>query len=241
MGQFVTSWGAPDLPVVRGNFTEAQKVAAEFLGTAGLLAAIVGSGIMAERLANENAAITLLANSIATGAALLVLIYGLEHISGAHFNPAVTLIAAVKCETALGPSVLYIAGQFFGGVFGVVLANLMFGLPAVNISAKARTGPGQLLAEAVATFGLIGVISMFSRRRAQLTGAMVACYITAAYWFTSSTSFANPAVRLARALSNTFAGIAPASVVAFVAAQLLGATGGFLAFRWLDTEQNENG
>lgn len=217
-----------------------RKLAAEFLGTAGLLTVVVGSGIMGERLAGGNAAIALLGNSIATGAGLVVLIYGLGDISGAHFNPAVTLIAVINREMKPGSGAGYLAAQFLGAASGVILANLMFGLPAVNVSTKVRSGTGQVLAEFVATFGLIGVIALFSRFNPKLTGAMVACYITAAYWFTSSTSFANPAVTVARSLSNTFAGIAPASVPMFVLAQLVGAVAALAFFKWLTAVEKNN-
>ncbi len=217
-----------------------QKLVAEFIGTAGLLAIVVGSGIMGERLADGNAAIALLGNSIATGAGLVFLIYGFGNISGAHFNPAVTLTETASrrmdWETCAG----YIGVQIAGAVIGVVIANLMFDLPAVNISTKVRTGPGQFLGEVVATFGLIAVIRLGSRFHPKLIGALVACYITAAYWFTSSTSFANPAVTIARSLSDTFAGIAPASVPMFIAAQLVGAFAALLVFGWLLKEENSN-
>ncbi|HTH37442.1 MAG TPA: aquaporin, partial [Pyrinomonadaceae bacterium] len=163
-----------------------RKLAAEFLGTAGLLVVVVGSGIMGERLAGGNSAVALLGNSIATGAGLIVLTYGLAHISGAHFNPAVTLTAVINSEIKLSLGSGYIAAQFLGAAGGVIIANLMFELPAVNISTKVRAGWGQVLGEVVATFGLIGVIALFSRFGPKLIGAMVACYITAAYWFTSS-------------------------------------------------------
>lgn len=217
-----------------------RKLAAEFLGTAGLLAVVVGSGIMGERLAGGNAAVALLGNSIATGAGLIVLIYGLGNISGAHFNPAVTVTAIANRGIGAGLGLAYTAAQILGAAAGVVTANLMFELPAVNLSTKARTGGGQFLGEFVATFGLIGVIAVFSRFNPKLTGAMVACYITAAYWFTSSTSFANPAVTIARSLSNTFAGIAPASIPMFIAAQLAGAFAALVFFKWLVAVEDEN-
>ena len=217
-----------------------RKLAAEFLGTAGLLVVVVGSGIMGERLAGGNAAVALLGNSIATGAGLIVLIYGLAHISGAHFNPAVTLTAVINSEIKLSLGWGYIAAQFLGAAGGVIIANLMFELPAVNISTKVRAGWGQVLGEVVATFGLIGVIALFSRFSPKLIGAMVACYITAAYWFTSSTSFANPAVTVARSLSNTFAGIAPASIPMFILAQFAGAFAALLFFKWLTAVEEIN-
>lgn len=210
-----------------------RKLAAEFLGTAGLLAVVVGSGIMGERLAGGNAAVALLGNSIATGAGLLFLIYGLGNISGAHINPAVTITAAVNRDIDMRTGIAYVAAQFLGAAAGVVVADLMFELPVVNLSTKVRAGAGQFLGEFVATFGLIGVIAVFSRFNVKLTGAMVACYITAAYWFTSSTSFANPAVTVGRSLSNTFAGIAPDNVPMFVLAQLVGAFAALAFFKWL--------
>lgn len=217
-----------------------RSVASEFVGTAGLLAVVVGSGIMAERLADGNAAIALLGNSLATGAALVVFIYGFSDISGAHLNPVVTITEAVRRRELNSGVFIYLAAQFSGGAFGVVIANLMFELPAINVSTKVRSGSGQLLGEAVATFGLIGVIALGSRFHPKLVGAMVACYITAAYWFTSSTSFANPAVTVARSLSNTFAGIAPASVPCFIAAQLVGAFVALFFFKWLVDGEKES-
>jgi glycerol uptake facilitator-like aquaporin len=217
-----------------------RKLAAEFLGTAALLAVVVGSGIMGEQLAGGNAAVALLGNSIATGAGLIFLIYRLGNISGAHFNPAVTITAAVNRDIDVRSGIGYVSAQFFGAVAGVVVANLMFDLPAVNVSDKVRTGAGQFLGEFIATFGLIGVIAVFLRFNVKLTGVMVACYITAAYWFTSSTSFANPAVTIARSLSNTFAGIAPASVPMFILAQLAGAFTALVFFKWLVAEEKDN-
>ncbi len=210
-----------------------RKLFAEFLGTAGLLAAVVGSGIMGERLAGGNAAIALLANSIATGAALVFLIYGFAKLSGAHINPVVTLAEVFGGRLDVRTGIFYSASQIAGGILGVVTANLMFALPAVNFSTKVRSGPGQYLGEFVATFGLIGVIRLSVRSYPQLVGVMVACYITAAYWFTSSTSFANPAVTLARSLSNTFAGIAPESIPMFLVSQLAGAAAAIIVFNWL--------
>lgn len=217
--------------------TLSRKLAAEFLGTAGLLAIVVGSGIMGERLAGGNMAIALLGNSIATGTGLIVLIYGLGNISGAHFNPAVTLTEAVDGNITWTDTIWYGVVQTAGAIIGVVIANLMFEFPAINTSTKLRDGPAQFLGEFVATFGLIGVIRLGSKFHPKLVGSMVACYITAAYWFTSSTSFANPAVTIARSLSNTFAGIAPASVPMFIAAQLLGAITALLIFKWLLTAE----
>jgi glycerol uptake facilitator-like aquaporin len=214
---------------------------AEFLGTAGLLSVVVGSGIMGERLGGGNAAIALLGNSIATGAGLVFLIYGLGNISGAHFNPAVSLTETVSRRMSWVTCASYIVVQIAGAIAGAMIANLMFDLPAVNLSTKVRTGPGQFLGEFVATFGLIAVIRLGSRFHSHLTGVLVACYITAAYWFTSSTSFANPAVTIARSLSDTFAGIAPSSVPMFIAAQLVGAFAAILVFNWLLKEEDFNG
>ncbi|MEO7673245.1 MAG: MIP/aquaporin family protein [Pyrinomonadaceae bacterium] len=218
--------------------TFSRKLASEFIGTAGLLTIVVGSGIMGERLANGNAAVALLGNSIATGAGLVILIYGFGNISGAHFNPAVTLTAWAAGNIGASFGVAYVLVQIAGAIAGVAIANMMFELPAVNMSTKLREGPAQFLGEFVATFGLIGVIRLGSKFHPTLVGLMVACYITAAYWFTSSTSFANPAVTIARSLSNTFAGIAASSVPMFIAAQLSGAIVAMLVFRWLLAEGN---
>jgi glycerol uptake facilitator-like aquaporin len=195
----------------------------EALGTAFLLAAVVGSGIMAERLAGGNVAIALLANAIATGAALYALIVTFEPLSGAAFNP---LVSAALTMRGLAPKrtlLPHVVAQFAGGIAGVWLAHLMFDLPILQTSLKVRSGLGQWTAEAVATFGLVLVILLGAARKSPSLPAVVACYITAAYWFTASTSFANPAVTVARALSNTFAGIAPSSAPEFIVAQLVGA------------------
>lgn len=218
-----------------------KKLASEFIGTAALLAVVVGSGIMGERLSNGNAAVALLGNSVATGAALTVLIYGFSNISGAHFNPAVTISEAIERQHSIRLTIAYLAAQFSGAVLGVVIANLMFDLSPINLSTKVRSGPGQLLGEFVATFGLIGTIRLGSKFNPKLVGVMVACYITAAYWFTSSTSFANPAVTVARSLSDTFAGISLGSVPAFIAAQLVGTVFAVLVFRWLLAEEHKDG
>lgn len=220
--------------------TLSRKLAAEFLGTAGLLSIVVGSGIMGERLADGNSAVALLGNSIATGAGLIILIYGFSNISGAHFNPVVTLVEAFDGKIGPIDGLRYLAAQIAGAVLGVIVANLMFELSAVNISTKTRAGEAQFLGEFVATFGLIGVIRLGTTFHKKLVGAMVACYITAAYWFTSSTSFANPAVTIARSLSNTFAGIAPSSVPLFIVAQCAGATAAMLLFRWLLAEEDND-
>lgn len=200
-----------------------RPVAGEFLGTALLLATVVGSGIMAERLAGGNVAVALLANTGATGAILLVLITALGPLSGAHFNPAVTLAQAWRQAFAWSMVPAYLAAQIAGAVGGVLLAHAMFEEPLFQLSQKVRSGPAQALSEAVATFGLLLVIRLVSRRDPQRVAASVAAYICAAYWFTASTSFANPAVTIARALSDTFAGIRPADAPAFILAQLAGA------------------
>jgi glycerol uptake facilitator-like aquaporin len=217
-----------------------RKLTAEFIGTAGLLAVVVGSGIMGERLAGGNAAVALLGNSIATGAGLIFLIYGFGIISGAHFNPVVTLAENLGGRIEATTAIPYILVQIAGAITGVVLANIMFDLPAVNLSTKIRTGPGQYLGEFVATFGLIAVIRLGVRFHPNLVGALVACYITAAYWFTSSTSFANPAVTIARSLSNTFAGIAPESVPMFIVSQIVGAIAAVLFCNWLLLEVEDD-
>jgi arsenate reductase len=197
---------------------------AEFVGTAALLAGVVGSGIMAERLSPGDVGLQLLQNAIATAAVLVALILALQEASGAHFNPAVTLAARLSGGLSTREALEYTAAQITGAIVGVCLANLMFELPAIEISTKARTGPHLLLAEFVATLGLVGVIHGVVRSgRAHLAAYAVGAYIAGAYYFTSSTSFANPAVTIARALTDTFAGIAPANVTPFIAVQLLGA------------------
>jgi glycerol uptake facilitator-like aquaporin len=210
-----------------------RRLAAEFLGTAFLVAAVVGSGVMAERLSGGNVALALLANTIATGAALLALILTFGSISGAHFNPAVTMADALEGGLTWPEASGYIPVQILGGVAGTVVAHLMFGLPVISISNHIRSGPAQFLSEFVASFGLLSVIWGCSRLRSMAVPFAVGAYITAAYWFTSSTSFANPAVTIARALSDTFAGIRPIDVPLFIAAQLFGALGATLLFRWL--------
>jgi len=198
-----------------------------------LLAAVVGSGIMGERLAGGNMAIALLANTIATGAALIALILTFGPISGAHFNPAVTLADAAQGGTPWKDVPAYIAAQIAGALCGTAAANVMFGLPVFFASRHVRAGTAQLFSEFVATFGLLAVILSCARRRSAMAPFAVAAYITAAYWFTSSTSFANPAVTLARSLSDTFAGIRPADVPGFVLAQLIGAAAATILFWWL--------
>ena len=210
-----------------------RRVIAEGVGTALLLAAVVGSGIMGERLAGGNIAIALLANTIATGAALVALILTFGPISGAHFNPAVTVADASQGGLAWREVPGYLFAQTAGAVAGVWIAHLMFQERVFMLSMRARSGPAQMFSEFVATFGLVAVIWGCSRRRSAAVPFAVAAYITAAYWFTASTSFANPAVTLARALSDTFAGIRPADVPGFVVAQFLGAMAATLLFRWL--------
>ena len=210
-----------------------RSLIAEGLGTALLLAAVVGSGIMAERLSGGNNGVALLANAIATGAALYPLILSFDGLSGAHFNPAVSLVMGINRELAWRLVPAYAAVQTLGAVLGVWLAHLMFGIPILQTSPKLRTGIGQWASEFVATFGLIMVIECGRRRFAAQLPAAVASYIVAAYWFTSSTSFANPAVTIARALTATFAGIAPENAAAFIAAQFAGAVISALLFGWL--------
>ena len=199
-----------------------RRLLAEFLGAALLLATVVGSGIMAAKLAGGNIAIALLGNTLATGAMLPVLILIFGPISGAHMNPAVTLAMAARGDLSWRDAMFYLAAQVIGALAGVALAHLMFDLPLLQISATTRSSPGQWLSEAIATFGLMLTIFGCQARAANATPFAVGLYITAAYWFTASTSFANPAVTLARALSDTFAGIAPASAPMFIAAQLAG-------------------
>jgi glycerol uptake facilitator-like aquaporin len=208
---------APSLP---------RRIGAEGVGAFFLFAAVIGSGIMAENLAAGQEAVALLANTAATGAILFVLIAMLGPVSGAHMNPAVTLVAASRRELSWRDAAAYIGAQLAFGILGAWAAHLMFDLPALQLSVKARTGAGQWLSEAIATFGLILTILGTVRHRPALVPASVALYIVAAYWFTASTSFANPAITIARSLSDSFAGIAPADVPAFVAAQLAGAAAG---------------
>ena len=210
-----------------------RRVVAEAIGTALLLATVVGSGIMAERLAGGNVAIALLANTIATGAGLIALILTFGGISGAHFNPAVTVADASQRGLAWRDVAPYVVAQLVGAFAGVALAHIMFGEPLFSASRHARSGVSQLTAEFTATFGLVAVIWGCSRSRPTATPFAVAAFITAAYWFTSSTSFANPAVTLARAASDTFAGIRPADAPGFILAQAAGAACATLLFRWL--------
>jgi glycerol uptake facilitator-like aquaporin len=206
-----------------------RKFIAEFIGTAFLLAIVVGSGIMAVNLSKGNDAIALLGNTIATGAGLVFLILSFGGISGAHFNPAVTITERLP----LKETIIYLLGQMCGAIVGVVSANIMFELPAVFYSTKIRTGFAQYFSEFIATFGLIMVIRLGSKFHVKLVPFMVAAYIIAAYWFTSSTSFANPAVTIARSLSDTFAGIRPNDVLPFIVAQMLGAITASIVFGWL--------
>jgi glycerol uptake facilitator-like aquaporin len=210
----------------------ARRVTAEFTGTAFLVAAVVGSGIMAERLAGGNAALALLANTIATGAALVALILAFAPISGAHFNPAVSFAAALDGHLPVAEAGAYIAAQTAGGIAGTLAAHIMFSLPLISLSQHARAGSAQAFSEFIATFGLLAVI-WGTMSRANLVPFAVGAYITAAYWFTASTSFANPAVTIARSLSNTFSGIRPADVPYFIGAQFVGATAAILLFRRL--------
>jgi len=213
--------------------TLARRLAAEALGTAFLLAAVIGSGIMASRLADGNGALALLCNTIPTGAILVVLIAIFQPVSGAHFNPAVTLALAACNKHPWKDAAPYIAAQIAGAVLGAWAAHLMFELPVLQFGSTVRAGTGQWLAEAVATFGLLLAIFGCLARSPAMVPAVVGLYITAAYWFTASTSFANPAVTIARALSDSFAGIAPENVAAFIAAQLFGALLATLCAGWL--------
>jgi glycerol uptake facilitator-like aquaporin len=217
-----------------------RQLVAESLGTAFLLMAVVGSGIMGERLAGGNIAVALLANTMATGAALVVLISIFAPVSGAHFNPAVTLYFVMCGEMRVPEATLYIAAQMLSAVIGVWIAHAMFGMPIFEISTKFRNGPAQWLSEFIATFGLIGTIACSVRFRPAAMPMLVGLYIMAAYWFTASTSFANPAVTLARAMSNSFAGIAPQSVPGFLAAQLAAAVVEMPFWRWLLSQSQAN-
>lgn len=210
-----------------------QRLGAEALGTALLLAAVVGSGIMAERLAGGNAALALLCNTIPTGAMLTVLILIFGPVSGAHLNPAVSAAFALRGELRYADAGGYAAAQIAGGMIGALAAHAMFDLPLLQVSSTVRSGSGQWLAEAIATFGLLLTIFGCLARNAAATPYAVGLYITAAYWFTASTSFANPAVTIARSLSDTFSGIAPASVAAFIVAQAVGMLAALGIARWL--------
>ena len=213
------------------------RLACEGLGTGLLLATVGGSGIMGETLAGGNVAIALLANTIATGAILVVLISAFGPVSGAHFNPAVTLVFRLRGEIGNGEALAYVVVQVISGLIGVWIAHLMFDQPWAQVSVHVRTGTGQWLSEAVATFGLVTTILFGIRARANVA-SMVGLYITAAYWFTASTSFANPAVTIARSLTASFSGIAPADVAGFVAAQIVGAVAAFLFYRMMPEGNN---
>jgi glycerol uptake facilitator-like aquaporin len=210
-----------------------RRAAVEAVGTGLLVAAVVGSGIMAERLAGGNVGLALLANTAATGAALVALILALGPLSGAHFNPVVTLAEGLGGDLPWGEIPLYVTAQVLGGLLGTAAANLMFEGPVFSLSRHERAGPAQFFSEVVATFGLLLIIGTCARRRPNAIPFAVAAYITAAYWFTASTSFANPAVTLARAVSDSFAGIRPADVPAFVGAQFVGGALAVVLVRWL--------
>jgi len=209
-----------------------RRVAAEAIGTALLVAAIVGSGIMADRLATDHA-VALLCNTLATGGALVAILLVFGPISGAQLNPAVTIAMALAKDLTPRDAASYIVAQIAGAIAGAMLANAMFDSPIVTFATTARTGGSQLLSEAVATFGLLGVVIGVGRTREPATPFAVAAYIVAAYWFTASTSFANPAVTIGRAFSDTYAGIRPSDIAAFIGAQAAGATLGALVFTWL--------
>ena len=213
--------------------TRSRRLAAELIGTAFLVAAVVGSGIMAERLSGGNVALALLANTIATGAALVALILTFGPISGAHFNPVVSIADAVENGLSWREAFIYVAAQVSGGIAGTLIAHAMFRLPVISLSQHVRSGPSQVFAEFIATFGLLCVIWGCPRSNSKATPFAVGAYITAAYWFTASTSFANPAVTIARSLSDTFAGIRPADVLPFILAQLAGGLAATFLFRWL--------
>jgi glycerol uptake facilitator-like aquaporin len=216
-----------------------RRLASEFLGTAFLVAAVVGSGIMGERLAGGNVAVALLANTIATAAALAALILTLRPISGAHFNPIVSVTEAFVGGMNWGEACFYAIAQITGGIFGAACANIMFALPAFSVSQHVRTGTSQWFSEFVATFGLILIIRGCSRFDSQWVPIAVAAYIAAAYWFTASTSFANPAVTIARSLSDTFAGIRPVDVLPFIGAQICGGFSAVLVFEWLGAKSTD--
>jgi glycerol uptake facilitator-like aquaporin len=227
-GSGSAAWRAYEPPL-----TLARRAAAEAVGTGLLVAAVVGSGIMGERLAGGNTALALLANTAATGAALGALILALGPLSGAHLNLLVTVADATDGQRPWGEVPVYVAAHVIGGLLGTAFANLMFEEPIFSLSRRARHGPAQLLSEAVATFGLLLIIGLCARRRPSAVPFAVAAYITAAYWFTASTSFANPAVTLARAASDTFAGVRPADVPGFILAQVVGGAAAVALVRWL--------
>jgi glycerol uptake facilitator-like aquaporin len=215
------------------TFTLPRRVVAEFLGTAFLVAAVVGSGIMAERLSGGNLAVALLANTLATGAALAALILTFGPISGAHFNPVVSLADAIEGGLTRFETLAYVLAQVAGGLLGAIAAHAMFSLPLITLSHHVRSGPSQLLSEFIATFGLLAVIWGCSRSRSNVVPFAVAAYITSAYWFTASTSFANPAVTIARSISDTFAGIRPSDTPSFIIAQFAGGLAATYLLRWL--------
>ena len=215
------------------EYSRSQRFAAEFIGTAFLLATVIGSGIMAESLANGNVAIALLGNTIPTGAILIVLITMLGRVSGAHFNPAVTLIFKLRNEISSSDSCYFVLMQVAGGLVGMLAAHAMFDLELIQQSSKVRTGGAQWFAEAVATFGLVFTILATLRSKPEFVATAVGLYITAAYWFTASTSFANPAVTIARSFTDTFSGILPGNMPAFILFQLVGAVAAWLLCNWL--------
>ena len=215
------------------TYRPTQRYAAELIGTFFLLATVVGSGIMAEKLAGGNVAIALLGNTLPTGAILVVLITMLGPISGAHFNPAVTLVFRLRQEISARDSLTYVAAQIVGGILGVWAAHIMFDLSLLQGSTTARTGTAQWFSEIVATFGLVFVILATLKAKQEAVAMAVGLYITAAYWFTASTSFSNPAVTIARSFSDTFAGIFPPDAIGFIFAQLVGAVLAWLLCRWL--------
>ena len=221
-------------------FSLSRRLAAEWLGTALLLATVVGSGIMGERLSGGIPGLALMANAIATGAILIVLILILLPVSGAHFNPAVTLSFAIRRDITWPHAATYCVAQIIGGLAGVILAHLMFSEPLIQVSTMVRGGIGQWTAEAVAAFGLVASISGCLRWRPEATPYAVGLFITAGYWFTSSTSFANPAVTIARSFTNTFSGIMPAAVPGFITAQIIGAITATVFLGWLFTRTGED-
>jgi glycerol uptake facilitator-like aquaporin len=221
------------------SFSLGRRLVAEGLGTAFLLAIVIGSGIMGERLAGGNVALALIGNTLATGAGLVVLITVFGPVSGAHFNPAVTLVMLARRAINLKTASFYVAVQCGAAILGVLAAHAMFGEPLFQVSHKLRSGPALAWSEVVATFGLFATIFGVSRFKPESVAVAVGLYITAAYWFTASTSFSNPAVTMARSLSDTFAGIAPASVPAFVMAQLIGAAIATALFGWLFKDDGE--
>jgi glycerol uptake facilitator-like aquaporin len=221
------------------KFSLSRRFASEFLGTAFLVAAVVGSGIMGDQLAGGNVALALLANTLATAAALAALILTFRPVSGAHLNPVVSLAEAFLRGLTWREACLYMVAQVSGGIFGAACADIMFALPVFSLSHHARTGAPLWFSEFVATFGLILIIRGCSRFEPHWLPVAVACYIAAAYWFTASTSFANPAVTIARSLSDTFAGIRPEDVLPFVAAQVCGGFSAALLFEWLSPQSSD--